>query len=193
MKIEFLRPLLLALSVCALSNTMSYGQDAAPSAILSASKGTQIEVELTETVSTRTHGIGARFGLRLAAPLVVGGQELIPVGVTGEGVVIDSGKGGMGGKPGKLVLAARFLTVNGTQVAIRGLSMSRAGTDRSNASMGVAMIPYVGLASILVSGGDVVITSGGRASARLAQDFPVSPSADATTENNVTPDQRNNQ
>jgi hypothetical protein len=155
---------------------------ASPGALI-APAGTQIELELTETVSTRTHGIGAKFSIRLAAPVIVNGQELIAPGVVGEGEVVDSGKGGMGGKPGKLVLAARFLMVNGVRTPVRGLRMSGSGVDRSGTSTGIAAIPYIGLASLLVSGGDVVITSGGRASARLAQDFP----APAQAQPNVQP------
>ncbi|MEI9891138.1 MAG: DUF1254 domain-containing protein [Caulobacteraceae bacterium] len=75
--------------------------------------GTQVEVELTEDVSTKVQKTGDAFTFRLTKPLVVDGFVTVPAGATGQGVVLEATKPGLGGKGAKLVLSARYLVQGG--------------------------------------------------------------------------------
>jgi hypothetical protein len=95
-----------------------------------------VELELAETVSTRTIKRGDTFALKLAAPLIVDGRVLIPAGVAGVGQVVDAGKPGLGGRPAKLVLAARRLEFDGRQAPLRGFFLGGTGADNTEATGG---------------------------------------------------------
>jgi hypothetical protein len=137
--------------------------------------GTPIWVETTEVISTKVHKPGDHFGLRLVEPIMLDGQVIVPAGLTGQGEVIDSARPGIGGKPAKLVLAARFLDRDGQHVTIRGLKLGAAGVDRTNTSLAVSFIPYVGLAGIFVHGGEIDIPAGTKGAAKLGVDIELSP------------------
>jgi hypothetical protein len=136
--------------------------------------GTQLEVELVDPLSSATSKLGDRFALRLAAPIVHDGVELAPAGAMGEGEVIDAARAGMNGKQGKLIISARHLELAGRQIRIRGMSLMAAGKSRVDLATGVMLVPYVGLASILIEGGEIQMPAGVRGTVRLAEDvdFP---------------------
>ena len=160
--------------------TAPLGQPAAASApasapvasVVSIPAGTSMDIEITDMLSTKTSKVGDKFALKLAQPLKIGDTIVIPAGITGMGEVIDVGKPGIGGKPGKLVIAGRYLTLNGTNIAIRGLQLRpQGGEDRSNVVMATSFVPYVGMASFLITGGHVEIPSGSWAIAKLSAPF----------------------
>ena len=70
--------------------------------------GTVVMVELAEPVSTKTHKAGDRFPIRLAAPVIVDGQVVLPAGTPGVGHVVQASGPGLGGKGAKLVVSARL-------------------------------------------------------------------------------------
>jgi hypothetical protein len=137
--------------------------------------GTIIEVEIAQPLSSKVEKPGEQFALRLAQPITVNGSVVAPAGVTGVGEVIDAGKSKFGGKPGKLVLAARYLDVSGTRVLLRGLDFSRAGDDRTGESMVITIA--VGLPGLFVHGGEVEIPAGVHAIAKIANDATLPPAA----------------
>jgi hypothetical protein len=71
--------------------------------------GTIVTLVITEPLSSGKSRSGDHFGLKLAEPIVVGGVVLLPAGAVGLGEVIDAKPANIGGRPGRLVLAARFL------------------------------------------------------------------------------------
>lgn len=171
---------------------------AAAPAPASVPKGSPIIVEITDLVSTRTAHIDDTFNLKLAEPVMLNGVVVIPVGTQGKGVVIDAAKPGMGGKPGKLVLAARYLDFQGKQIPIRGLNMNMTATDGSGTA--VVMSMAVGVFGLMVQGGQMEVTPGTRARAKLGADFvpdstvaasqqdtPTDPSVPQTTPIDPTP------
>ncbi len=140
-----------------------------PTASVSVPKGTPIVVEITDLVSTRTAKQDDMFNLKLAEPISLNGIVLIPAGTPCKGQVIDAGKPGMGGKPGKLVLAARYLDFEDRQIPIRGLNLDMEAKDNSGASMAAAIV--VGLPALIVTGGHMEVQPGTRARAKLGVDF----------------------
>ncbi|MFZ5670518.1 MAG: hypothetical protein ACOY4K_13580 [Pseudomonadota bacterium] len=134
--------------------------------------GAIVTIELVDTVTSKTAVKGQKFAIKLAAPLVVDGQTLLPAGVGGVGEVITVGKPGIGGKPGELILAARFLTYKGQTIPLRGFRFGAAGKDTSAASLAVGMVVPVG---IFITGGQVVAPAGSQGTAKIAVDIDLAP------------------
>lgn len=139
-------------------------------AVLHLPAGTPVEVEMAETISSLTSHLADRFSIRLAAPVVRDGVEVVASGAPGQGEVIDVARAGISGKQGKLIISARYLDLNGQQVRVRGLTLMTSGKSRVDLATGVMLVPYVGVASILIKGGEIEIPAGARATVRLAED-----------------------
>lgn len=135
--------------------------------------GTVLVVELTAPLSSTTSKLGDKFTLKLSAPVTQNGVELVAIGAAGEGEVIDAARSGMGGKPGKLILSARRLDLNGHTVRIRGMTLMAGGKDRVDIATGMLLVPYVGLAAGLVKGGEVELPAGTRYTVKLAEDVDI--------------------
>jgi hypothetical protein len=137
--------------------------------------GTVVRVELAEPLSTRRQKTGDTFAIRLAEPLVVDRRVLLHAGAPGVGEVIQATAPGMGGKPAKLVLEARYLvSPRGQRVPLQGLQVDAAGAGRSNATAanvvglgGIAFAP-LGFVGLAVPGGHVTFPEGMDATAQVA-------------------------
>ncbi|MFZ0268629.1 hypothetical protein [Caulobacter sp.] len=145
--------------------------------------GTQVEVELVDHLSSSTNKLGDRFTIRLAQPISIQGVDIVAAGATGQGEVIDAARAGMGGKQGKLIISARYLDLNGRQVRVRGMTFLAAGKSRVDLATGVLLVPYAGVAAVLIQGGEIEMPAGARATVRLAEDLelPVSATTPSTT------------
>ena len=135
--------------------------------------GTVVMVQLAEPVSTKTHKTGDTFAIRLAEPVVVQGQVVLRAGTTGIGEVDDAAKPGLGGKGAKLVLSARALTgPGGTELPLKGLQLAVNGQGHAGAATalglgGIGFAP-LGIAGIIMRGGDATLPEGTEATAKLA-------------------------
>jgi len=134
--------------------------------------GTVVMVQLAEPVSTKTHKTGDTFAIRLAAPVVVQGQIVLPAGTMGVGEVDNASKPGLGGKGAKLVLSARSITgPNGAELPLKGLQLGATGKGHVAAAtalglggIGFAPLGFIGIA---LHGGDVTFPEGTEATAKL--------------------------
>lgn len=147
---------------------------AAPSQVLipgCLTAGTPVVVEMTQMISSTTSRLGDRFPIRLAEPVLVNGATCVSSGATGQGEIIDVAPAGMGGRQAKLVVAARYLELDGRQVRIRGMSLMSAGDSQVDMATGLLLVPYAGLAVVFLKGGEIAMPSGTRATAKLAEDF----------------------
>jgi hypothetical protein len=193
-----IKALLLAL-MCASITPSAHAQspdqaviDPSPApAAASVRTGTVVELAFVDPISSKTAKQGETFALKLALPIKDRDAVLVPAGALGQGEVIDAGKGGFGGKPGKLVLAARFLMVDGQQMELRGLKLG-VGEDTYDAVLAVSLIPYVGLASLFMTGGNVEIPAGTPAHAKVSADFTIPP-APAAPLSDVKPESMTNE
>jgi len=132
--------------------------------------GTQVEVELVDTVSSVTNHLADRFAIRLAAPISHEGAVLVAPGAPGEGEVIDVARAGMAGRQGKLIIAARYLDLNGRRVRVRGMTLASSGQSHVDLATGALLVPLVGLGAVFIQGGEIQIPAGARATVRLAED-----------------------
>ncbi len=152
-------------------------QPAAPASnSLRLAAGTEVQVELAESVGSATSHVGDRFALRLAEPIMAQGKVALPAGAAGQGEVIDAGRAGMAGKQGKLIVSARYLELAGRHVRIRGMTFVLSGKSRVDLAQGVLLLPYAGVTAALIKGGDITLPAGTRATVKLAEDVELPPS-----------------
>lgn len=138
----------------------------APAACCSAPAGTLVELQILDTVNSRTAKQGDRVRIRLAMPLVIDGHVVLPAGLDGEAEVIHAERSRGGGKPGELLLAARFLrTPAGADVALKAMTLGGSGKNNGAGALGVALV--AGPFGMLVRGGELEIPPGTAAHAKL--------------------------
>jgi hypothetical protein len=171
-----------AMALAPASSALALGDDTAPAAAAAAATpaatpapralpaGTVIELSLTKAVGSKTSKRGDRFGIRLAQDLKLDGMVVLPAGTEGEGEVVHAAPGKMGGGPGELLLAARFLDRDGVRVPLKALKMGSAGKNNVDNAMLVSMV--AGPFALFVQGGEVVVPAGTIANAKLAADLP---------------------
>ena len=138
--------------------------------------GTAVALVLVDPLSSKTQKAGATFHIRLDQPITVDGQVAVAAGAEGVGEVIDAAPGGMGGRGGKLVLAARYLESGGVRLPLQSFKIGvGGGADRSNASLIVSEV--VGPFGLAVHGGNVDWPAGTAATAKLSAAVTVAPAA----------------
>ncbi len=141
--------------------------------------GTLVELAIGEPLTSKTAQRGQRFRLLLAEPLRLGDTVVLPAGTEGVGEVIHADHARAAGKPGELLLAARFLQGPDGEIKLRGMKLGGSGKDRGNAAMGVAI--GLGPLAFLVRGGQIEIPEGTRAHAKLAGPLQLPATPLATT------------
>jgi len=131
---------------------------------------TPVRIELMQELGSRISTSLDQFPIRLAEPIVIGGLQVIPAGTPGMGEVVHAKKrGGIGGTSGELVLAARYLDLDGQRVKLRSLRFDDGGKDRINtANVATALVGVVGF---FVKGEDIVIPAGTVVDAKTAAPF----------------------
>ena len=151
--------------------------EAAPAAtatgtLLVVPAGTELAFEMLDSLSSKTSQRGDRFSLKLAEPLTVDGQLLVPAGTLAVGEVVHADRAKAGGQPGELVLAARYLDWNGRQLPLKAF---RAGLGRNRTDTAMGVMIAAGVAGFLVRGGQIEIVAGSPISATLreAVELPV--------------------
>jgi hypothetical protein len=158
---------------------------AAPTPCCVIPAGTEITVEITQPLSASNAKGGDFFGLKLSEPIMAGEVTLVPAGATGQGEVVDAKPANIGGRPARLVLAARYLEVGGQKLKLQSLKLGGGGKDRSGAAVGAVIA--VGVLGALVPGGGLDYPTGTRASAKIAADVTLAPPPGASAPPPATP------
>lgn len=112
------------------------------------------------------------FPIKLVSPVVIDGIELLPAGLTGEGQVIHADKAGFGGSAGELILAARYLEIDGRRIQLRSFKFIEEGDEilhrgKDNSDLTLATLAAIGLPGFLIGGGNTTIEPGTLAQAKL--------------------------
>lgn len=131
---------------------------------------TVVQLEVVDAVSSASSLSGDHFALRLASPLMVGEQAVLPAGTPVIGEVVHAASSSFGGKPGELLLAARYIDVPQGPIRLRS-SFGAAGQDRNNLVAGVAGV--VGLFGLAIKGREYELPAGSLLSARVASETDV--------------------
>jgi hypothetical protein len=101
---------------------------------------------------------------------------LFAKGTPAIGEVIHAQKSGFGGRGGELIIAARYIEAGTQRITLRSLKPLAgpyAGKNHSDAALAVSMVPYAGLVSLFITGGEIVIPAGTQALALTAVETPV--------------------
>jgi hypothetical protein len=134
---------------------------------------------VVDPIGTREKKAGDKFAIRLAAPLIVDGQVVVPAGTRGTGHVVQASGPGLGGKGAKLVVAADYLTVKGGTIPLQGLQLTGTGKDETVAadiaSLGGWISAPLGLVGFAVTGGQIEIPARTAASAKIAKAVSLKP------------------
>lgn len=133
--------------------------------------GTLVQIEVAETLNTKTVQRGQRFPLRLVEAVYAGDALVLPVGTEGEGEVVHAERARMAGKAGELILAARFLRTPSGDLPLRGMKLGGAGKSHADAAFWVPLVGFV------INGGQVEVPAGTRAQAKLAGQATLPPAA----------------
>lgn len=161
------------------------GETAADSRIFEIPKLTEIEVEILEPLGSKLSTSLDTFSIRLAAPIMVDGVEVVPAGTMGAGEVVHAKKAGGMGAAGELVLAARYLDLGDRRVRLRSMQLtgeeatSRIGTANAIGTAGAATVLPIAFIGFLVKGGQIDVPAGSIATAKIAEDFTIMIAADA--------------
>ena len=146
---------------------------ATPAGCCLVANGALVEIEIAEPISSRLRKRGEKFALRLAEPLVLDGHTVLPAGTAGVGEIIHAASSGGGGKPGELLLAARYLEFDGRQIPLRGFRIGAAGKDHTQGAMAASIA--IGPFAQFIHGREIEIPVGTRANAKLAADTMLPP------------------
>lgn len=141
-----------------------------------------VELVIDVDLGSKSSKTGDFFAFHLAKPIIVGGMEVIPAGTPGRGEVIHAKKGGGGGAPGELVLAAHYLQVGARQLRLRSLRLEPIGNDRMGTvhalnTAAAATIPVASLIGLFVVGGERNLPTGTILPAKTAEAFAIEPPA----------------
>lgn len=129
---------------------------------------TPVRLAITNPMNSNQVYSGQRFGLTLREPILLDGGRSIPAGTPGEGEVVHAAHTGLAGKPGELLLAARFLEFAGVRIPLR--SMRVGGTGKDNLGLAIITSAAVGMIGLVISGGQVRVLAGAPADAKISAD-----------------------
>jgi hypothetical protein len=137
---------------------------------------TALMLEFVSETSSKTAVSGNKVDFLLAEDLVIDGTVVLKKGNKAFGEVIHAQKSGFGGRGGELIIGVRSLDVDGQVIPLRSLKPIRGqyiGQNNSDTAFAVSLIPYAGLASLFITGGEIVLPAGTRAIALVASDTAV--------------------
>jgi len=141
---------------------------------------TRVEVKLEEPLSSKTNHTGDHFRLTIVNDVYVGESLAIPAGSEGEGEVVHAAPAGLGGKPGELILAARFVNVGESRIPLHSLRLNATGKGHfDEALVATMLVPRV--SGFFISGGNIIVPRGALAEAAIAEDVQLPPSANVGT------------
>jgi hypothetical protein len=154
--------------ICRLLLTLALVAEPGWAATPSLPADAEILLEVVQPLSSRSSMVGQSFQLRVLEPVSSGDSLLIPAGATATGEVIHAQKSGKAGRPGELIVAARYLDLPGGRVKLRSTFGS---TGASKADQATATYVVVGTVGLLIQGKDTVLPVGARMTARLADRY----------------------
>ena len=151
---------------------------------------TPIKLFIRAHLGSKISNSGDWFEIELAEPIVIDGVTLVPAGTRGMGEVVHAKKSGGSGASGELILAARYLDVDGKRLRLRSLHIAVSGKDAIGSvnALGVASaatIPALALIGFFVKGKGIDSPENTLADAKTAEAFvvePISPLPTATLE-----------
>ncbi|KAF1723006.1 hypothetical protein SAMN06296416_102233 [Pseudoxanthomonas wuyuanensis] len=140
-------------------------------------EGTPLVLELLDPINSASSKRGDRFRLRLAEAVLFDDTIALPAGIEGVGEVVHAERSRGGGKPGELLLAARYLSYRGQSIKLRGLKLGGSGRDTSHVALAVAT--GAGPFAHFIRGKEIEIPAQTLASAKLGEMLRLPPAEES--------------
>ena len=99
----FISKLILSLAMQAVPATTSLSENGSYKSVCSIPALTEVVLEVSQRVTSKTAQPGDKFVLKLSEPLKLNGRIILPVGTEGIGEVIHSSRPKFGGRGGERV------------------------------------------------------------------------------------------
>lgn len=115
------------------------------SASLILPRDTPVHLMVLNEVTTKEHGAGHRFKLRVQEPVLLDGKTVIPVGATAWGEVLTAERSGNIGKSGKVSARLLYVETGGVRIPVAGETSSKGKSGTAETVMGVLGLGVFGL------------------------------------------------
>lgn len=130
--------------------------------------GTELTIELTSTVSSKTLKKGDPLPLKTLDNIIINDVIVIPAGTPVEGVVTKATKSGMFGRSGKLEFTITSVkTINNVQIPLEYTAFKKAGHDGGAIAV-AAVVSFVG--GMFMKGKNVEFSAGSHFQAKVVSD-----------------------
>ena len=133
-------------------------------------RDTPVHLMVVNEVSTKDHAAVHKFPLRVDRAVVVGGREVIPVGTTAWGELVEASSSGNVGKRGKLSARLTHIDLAGRAVPIEGETTADGKSGKGETILGVLALGPLGL---FAKGNNAKIKAGERMTAFIAEDVTI--------------------
>lgn len=138
-------------------------------------KTTPLIIAIDKEMGSKISQTGETFPIRLVQPVVVDGIEVLPAGITGQGEVVHAKKAGLAGAAGELVLAARYLDLDGRRIELRSFRFMEAGETslgkgQDNTGVSNMTTALAGPIGFFIGGGNTNVMPGTLANAKTRND-----------------------
>ncbi|UYV15272.1 hypothetical protein [Porphyrobacter sp. ULC335] len=136
---------------------------------------TPLIIAIDKELGSKISQTGETFPIRLAQAVSVEGVEVLPAGITGQGEVVHAKKAGLAGAAGELVLAARYLDLNGRRIELRSFRFMEAGETslgkgQDNTGVSSMTTAIAGPIGFFIGGGNTNVMPGTIANAKTRND-----------------------
>lgn len=134
--------------------------------------GTEVMLTMSEPLTTNGKKLrpGQQFKMAVAAPVMAGGQIVIPAGSIATGEVTDVRNKGMWGKSGRINARVLYVRVGDRQVRLSGVFDDKGTTGTAGVVGAIAVLPVAGF---FVTGTSANIPMGAPVKAFLDEDLTV--------------------
>jgi hypothetical protein len=156
----------------------------APLTTLQLAADTPVKLVVDESMLSDQVAAGHRFPIYLAEPVIIGGRTVLPVGIRGEGEVIDAKRSSGGGGGGGIVVNARFLMCGTTRIALGKMHLGAAGKDSVRSA--TVATAAVGIFGMLVRGHNAQIQQGTLADAKIIANVELPATCERTGPKHLT-------
>ncbi len=138
--------------------------------------GTALLLSTAGPADSRTAQVGDKLPLLLEQDVLFGDRVVIPRGTAVEATITHADPAGHVGVPGDLVFEVHELVADGLRIPIAG-GETLEGPDHYRKTIGLAMIPVVGMAALTTHGGEAAIQPGMPVRVSVKADTPLTPTA----------------
>ncbi|MEL7219605.1 MAG: hypothetical protein AAGK01_14405, partial [Pseudomonadota bacterium] len=139
-------------------------------------RDTPVRLMVLNEVSTKEHKVGHKFKLRVDAPVLVDGNEVVPVGAIAWGELLSAEKSGNIGKSGKLSARLLYLDLDGREIPIDGDTEADGKSGKGETILGVLSVGVFGL---FAKGNNAKLKAGEKMTAFISEDVFLDETSDA--------------